>query len=598
MTVESCFPFPTFRPYQKEILGLVEANIDPYNYIMIEAPTGFGKSPVAYAIAKYIFQEYGNLTHFVVNDIYLQGQYLRDFPDIALIKGRGNYPCSKGPGEMDPEFWAERVGDRLYADRAPCTLINGYQCEYKAHQVRKQQSLTDVEMGADIDPAIFDDDSASPQADRDKFGVKLDWEGCSFPHCAYWEAKDKAIRSPLTIHNYAYYLHEQNHAHNFNRRFLGIFDEAHTIENTLMTYIEVLISSRTFNGIWMYFKDAPFPIIPDYDSMGNWRDWLEGIHGDLEGITEKFGSFASVQKDMGSTENRVQELKSRKTVENLTDRIGELVSDMDEDPDNWVALKDKASVTFKPVTVAKYSDQLFKHTDKHILISATILDKERLAKYLGIEDEIKFFRINESTFPVQHRLLFQKFAGRAIYKEMDQFLPKMLGIIDNDILPTRLANKGVIHTHTNEIARYIVANSKYKQHMMTNVMLRDDSGNYIDTEERREDVFERFFQSKPPSIMVTPSMKMGIDLKDDLARWQILCKIPFPSLGDPQIKKRVERDQSWYDYITMILLVQTYGRVCRSVDDWGETFIVDGKFVDLYNKNFSICPKWFREAIR
>ncbi len=598
MAIEACFPFKEFRPYQKEILSLIEANLDPYNYIFLEAPTGFGKSPVAYAIAKYVYQEYGNLTHFVVNDIYLQGQYLRDFPDIALIKGRGNYPCSLTAGDMEPEFWAERIGNTLYADRAPCTLINGYKCPHKANQVKRESALTDMEMGAEIDPENFEDDNASPRADRDKFGVKFDWSNCSYPLCAYWQAKDKAIHSPLTIHNYSYYLHEQNHAHSFNKRFLGIFDEAHTIENTLMTYIEVLISSRTFNGIWMYFKDMPFPIIPEYTKMEDWEKWLQNIQGELKGISEKYGTFASIQRDIGDSSNRVQELKSRKTVENITNRITELLDSLEDDIDNWVVLKDKTSATFKPVTINKYSDQLFKHTDKHILISATILDKEKLQKYLGIEEEVKFFRIGNSTFPVEHRPLYQKFAGRAIFKEMDQFLPNMLRIIDNDIIPTRLQHKGVIHTHNNEIARYIMANSKYKQYMMTNVSLRDERGNFIDTDERREDTFERFFQAKAPCIMTTPSMKMGIDLKDDLARWQVLVKVPYPSLGDPQIKKRVEKDQSWYNWTTAMLLIQTYGRVCRSVDDWGETFIIDGKFSDLFNQNIGFFPKWFKEAIR
>jgi Rad3-related DNA helicase len=452
-------------------------------------------------------------------------------------------------------------------------------------------------MGADIEPESFDEDEISPRADRDKFGVRLNWTGCSYPHCAYWEAKDRAIHSPLTIHNYPYYLHEQNYAHSFNKRYLGIFDEAHTIENVMMQYIEVLISSRTFNNIWMYFKDMPFPIIPDYVNMEDWKNWLIGIHKDLVGISEKYGTFASIQRDMGDSSNRIQELKSRKMVENLTNRINELISDLNDDIDNWVALKDKMSVTFKPVTINKYTDQLFKHTQKHILVSATILDKEKLAKFLGIEDEIKFFRINDSTFPVEHRPFYQKYAGKAVYKEMPQFLPKMINTIDG-IISTRLQYKGVIHTHTNEIARYVMANSKYKQYMMTNVALRDDGGNFINNDERREDIFERFFQSKAPNIMVTPSMKMGVDLKDDLARWQIICKIPYPSLGDPQIKKRVEKDQSWYDYITSMLLIQSYGRICRTKDDWGETFIVDGKFSDLYDRSFSYIPKWFKEAIR
>jgi len=30
----------------------------------------------------------------------------------------------------------------------------------------------------------------------------------------------------------------------------------------------------------------------------------------------------------------------------------------------------------------------------------------------------------------------------------------------------------------------------------------------------------------------------GLDLKDDLARFQIVMKMPYPSLGDPLIKRK------------------------------------------------------------
>ena len=41
-------------------------------------------------------------------------------------------------------------------------------------------------------------------------------------------------------------------------------------------------------------------------------------------------------------------------------------------------------------------------------------------------------------------------------------------------------------------------------------------------------------------------MAEGIDLKDDLSRFQIITKVPYPNLGDERIKIRCNKDYIWY----------------------------------------------------
>jgi Rad3-related DNA helicase len=120
----------------------------------------------------------------------------------------------------------------------------------------------------------------------------------------------------------------------------------------------------------------------------------------------------------------------------------------------------------------------------------------------------------------------------------------------------------------------------------------------VDVKGKRNDIFQTFFDAPIPCVMVTPSMRLGVDLKDELARWQIIAKVPYPYLGDPQVKKRTEIDSGWYSFQAVSSLIQTYGRVCRSETDFGETFILDSKFIDLFNQNISYFPKWFKEAVR
>jgi len=93
-------------------------------------------------------------------------------------------------------------------------------------------------------------------------------------------------------------------------------------------------------------------------------------------------------------------------------------------------------------------------------------------------------------------------------------------------------------------------------------------------------------------------MSEGIDLKDDLSRFQILTKIPYPNLGDERIKIRCKRDYTWYVNEAVKGIVQAYGRSIRTEKDHADTFILDGCFEDLLHRNGKLFPKWFIDALR
>jgi len=568
MTIISHFPFQSMRPYQKDVMDSIESWWDSYNYIFLEAPTGFGKSPVAYAIAKWLFKENNSYTHFLVSDIYLQNQYLRDFNDIALIKGRSNFICSVAKRNVTHLYDSEYPEYPDCAD-APCILDTEYPCAYKPKRVGKNSPLEDVD----------EDEAESP---FDEFGVKFNWADIEDPHCSYWKQKDIAIHSPLTIHNYHYFLNEMMFSHSFAHRELSILDEAHTIESMLMSFIEMAVTRRTLKRITDTFEHTPINI-PYHNDIMSWRLWLGELRQTMQAILNKFGTARQVSSQGVSP----AEIRNRLLVMGLIEKVSLLISNISTNPDNWVWNNTDEGVVFRPVTVAPFAHSaLFEHTNKHLLVSATILDSERLKSYLGIKEDVKFLRVGSSNFPPANRPLFVRPVGKATQATLNKYLSDMLQYLDHTIIPQNISHKGVIHTHTNAIAQFILTNSIHRRVMMSNL------------DQNREDVFQSFFESSPPMIMVTPSMRLGVDLHDDLARWQVLCKVPYPYLGDPQIKKRSEIDGGWYEWQTLMSLIQTYGRVCRSDSDWGNTFILDGKFNDIIYKNWQIIPKWFKEAIR
>jgi len=561
MSILSYFPYPEFRRHQKEVLLELEDNWDSFSYFMIEAPTGFGKSAVAYSLAKWVQGERGGYSHFLVSDKFLQEQYLRDFKDIVLVKGRSNFLCKYNP-----------LGE-LTCDRGFCTLVKGFSCPHKPHK----------EMVEDMDGRQY------PMTDD--HGDIYDWgsvdeQGLS--RCSYWDQKDGAIRSDLTIHNYAYYLHEQNFAHSFSKRELGVFDEAHITENILMGFVSKDILAGSLNRIWRerYPDERYHFTIPQYDTTEKWVLWITNT---LNALLSLNAYYTDIINNTDPKSFRVGEVSTKfNRYVGMIERLKLTKQYLEQDPDNWVWFREQDRVSFKPVTIKQFSSLLFNFTNKQLLMSATILDHEKLKRYLGIKEDVKFIRVSESTIPVDNRPIYQDHVGKATRKTMDVYLPKMLNRIDSYIIPKKGNNKGVIHTHTHKIAQYIMDNSKY------NGIMTSNTGN----ENKRHEVFQEFFDSKPPRVMVSPSMNLGVDLYDDRCRWQVICKIPYPSLGDPQVRKRMDIDPDWYDWNTLMALIQTYGRGCRSETDWCDTYVTDSMFAWLVSKNRHIIPRWFMEAIR
>jgi Rad3-related DNA helicase len=82
------------RKYQKEVVQkVIGAYEDGYTNVLIDAPTGFGKSIVNYVIAKWFTMNMGSV-FYTTPQVSLLNQIESDpILDIAVIKGRSNYVC-------------------------------------------------------------------------------------------------------------------------------------------------------------------------------------------------------------------------------------------------------------------------------------------------------------------------------------------------------------------------------------------------------------------------------------------------------------------------------------------------------------------------
>jgi Rad3-related DNA helicase len=117
-----------------------------------------------------------------------------------------------------------------------------------------------------------------------------------------------------------------------------------------------------------------------------------------------------------------------------------------------------------------------------------------------------------------------------------------------------------------------------------------------DRNHRKEDLMS--WMEQDDTVFLSVNYEEGIDLKGEKFPMNVICKIPFPYLGDPWIKARNDLDGwQWYNLETAVAIMQACGRTTRSLDDYSETVILDSSFGGFYNKNRTLFADWFKSAL-
>jgi Rad3-related DNA helicase len=212
------------------------------------------------------------------------------------------------------------------------------------------------------------------------------------------------------------------------------------------------------------------------------------------------------------------------------------------------------------------------------------LNKDAFCDNLGIKREDAAFISIPSPFPVDNRPIYHFPVGKMSAKEIDKTLPQLVEVV-KEILKQHKGQKGIIHCHSYKIANHI------KRKIRSKRLLSHDSSN-------RDIVLEEHKLSKKDSVLLSPSMSEGVDLKGDLSRFQVICKVPYPYLGDEIVKKRMYKRKTWYPLQTAKSIVQSVGRSVRSKDDEAVTYILDSDWSMFYGRNKHFFPDDFKRCLK
>jgi len=592
----SCFPMDTARQEQVQMLkGIADALDSGKKFILIEAPTGCGKSPVAIALCRYFQKGY-----ICTDQKNLQKQYLRDFNEYAVQAiGRSNFVCKQASMKKE-------AGEEIYCNRGVCTLKDDFQCP----------GCPTAESELTSDETRF----AATSASRGPLFWKKN--ATVLNKCNYWLHKTKALNSEIVVNNYAYMLREGNFVGDFGKRNVLVSDEGHNIEKQIMNFVTVSITEKTLEA----FDGVSFPYIED-DTLGTrdqiehgqdklmplWINWLKELYETFptrmkelnelqsfvfdskEGMKDEECPFKIPKACEGKTREEVLEILAKmiEKLDSLSWTISFFLGDCSNNPENWVIQPEQEGPKiikgeFKPVRINKFAkEKYFKFGEVNVIMSATIIDFDCMARDLGLlPEECATIKI-PPVFPVESNKLFHLDICDLSYentREDEDYDKNMLWVVKTiDVLLDRFSDyKGIIHCNTYRNMEFIKQHSKNTDRILGH------------TPENREAVLKIHEEKEKPSVLCSPSMSEGVDLKFDTSRFQIIVKIPYPFLGDIQIEERRKQDPQFYLNRTALYLIQAIGRSVRDKDDWAYTFTIDSRFRRFCRSNSDIMENFNR----
>jgi ATP-dependent DNA helicase DinG len=606
--------YGTPRPIQLQALQQIEEAIQQgYHNIVISAPTGVGKSYIAVCLA-LAFKEADILTATV----QLQEQYLRDFKFIRPLMGRKNFTCP------------------IY-DNKPCSIVPTVRCRGMKRTVSSNGNSNGNNGNSNGNGSVGDeDDVEAEEGEGEVVGVG---EGngnnssstssssnnyiipeCSlyptrddikriyvlnkgtkdekvtfnagYRLCEYYLQKYLAYRSSFRIINYHEYFTLVNNFASKNKLStkLLVCDEAHMLEEKVIDFYNVAIDNKLLNPLKKNeLIDQNLKVEYKEEDKEYYKQLLATMvkgYVDLLNITaELIGKSSLHESEKHKLTFKLAEYEER--LQRLT-----IVQEMLKYyPDNFIvdAVVNKRKnlvVKLLPLNISPFLRPVFDRVRYRIFMSATI-DYPMLKRELGLEDNDTILIDLPSPFPIENRkvLLMNAYTLNKENMHNERTLMQVSSIVDS-LMNKHQNEKGLILTTSYELAGNIFRYSNNKHRLL---LTKDMSA---------KEVLEKHARTNA-SVLLTPTMWEGVDLRDDLCRFIIIAKTPYPSLADKRIKVKAERDKDWYYSVTLMRLIQGCGRGVRHDKDYCITYILDSNATWLIKGKVKqgAVPRWFKDAL-
>lgn len=555
---DSLFPFPGYRDYQQEILfEAVDALfLDGFKNVIIDGPTGIGKSPINITLGRVI-------SYLAANKEEIENYF--SYPLDGIDEGNSFYTTPQ-----------KQLRNQLAND------------EDLKEFVHMLKSRSDYICGASGDNCK---ECTAPSNHEDPNMT------CSrMPGCTYWGEKIKAINSDIAALTFAMLVVDNHIPHespegqilSFDNRDAVIVDEGHNLENQV---------ASLFAGFSVSEWVLPDEVFQGIESRIKWDfDRYEDVEDILDTLLRRADNFVNDWKESGQRESEVEQC------ENFIRKVSFCQQEV-RNGRPWVVTVDsfdngRKKFTLKPVDVDNFLKKfIWSRGNKRIISSATIPYRDNIDKWarrLGLDGATKLIS-KPMPFPEENRLIDKStIVGSMSGDGEDRHWNDVVKQIET-IASKHQGKKGLIHTTSYKRAKklaealgtekVIVHNYEYKY------------GEWKKNERDTEVVIDDW-QDSDKDILLSPTMTEGVDLYDDLCRWQILMKIPYGFIGDSRVSYLINErnDWEWYNQTAMLDVIQSVGRAVRGPDDYASYYVIDQAFNKLMSQVST--PEWFNSAVR
>ena len=400
---------------------------------------------------------------------------------------------------------------------------------------------------------------------------------CDVMHkCPYFSDREIAANRRHAAMTLAYFMRTAG-SDSFGLRDVVVIDEAHGLAEWAEMYATIELNERTVPG---------------------WDDLSIPDGSELDGIEE---AAVVAERVAEACRRRLEPLRDRTTLtpeqaaerDRLADRVRELewfVADVgDADSETEWLLEEGEGLTIKPLSPARYLHHtVWDRGWKFALLSATILDRDGFCRSVGLDPSRVALVDVGHTFPLENRPLYDVTQGKMTYAEREETIPKVARLLVR-IMARHPDEKGIVHAHSYGIQREL---AKRLNEMRVGSRVR------IHGRDDRDDELASWLATDEPEVFLAVKMEEALDLRGDLARWQVLCKAPFQNTNDASVAHRLEDGRwDWYNRTALKTVIQACGRVVRAADDEGATYLADSSLLDLFDRARSDMPAWFREQV-
>jgi Rad3-related DNA helicase len=409
-----------------------------------------------------------------------------------------------------------------------------------------------------------------------------DWRSCDVgarchckeeTPCTYKVAKAEFEQAQFSIANASFLCTCARFLKTWASRELAIFDEAHLLHDIVADGYSISI-----------FQDE----VEFFPAEGDEPGWLQQHYAfwldiRIRELQEELNDNAQRMNFAKLSDPEIQRIcRKLERAEGKKENLQRILND---NPENWIFDQQSDRLNIAPLWASSFAATLLPRIGvKRIYLSATLSGFQHQCRYLGIDPKKAKFLALPSPFPLEHRLIHICPVVKWKYPSTGTEIAAVCRALEK-ILTLHPADRGLVHVSSYYQAKEIISQCRTKR-LIAHENAREKNV-------RLEELFAR-----PGAVLVSPSSHEGLDLYGDRSRFQVIAKLPFASLGDKRVKRRMEVDPSWYQLHTAQKFVQACGRSIRSDTDYAITYVLDRAFDGFYRRASRFFPEYLVDALR